>query len=92
MNTVEDETDASLIAQIKLNGEDTVFKLDTGQKCLHCHRLHGKTWESTYVTESQKALYGPSLTPLKVISRFQGKLECEGKETIQSIYVVAHLK
>ena len=37
-------------------------------------------------------LYGPSQTQLKVIRQFQGKLECEGKETIQSIYVVAHLK
>ena len=38
------------------------------------------------------ALYGPSQTQLKVIRQFQGKLECEGKETIRSIYVVAHLK
>ena len=37
-------------------------------------------------------MYGPSQTPLKVIQQFQGKLKCEGKETIQSVYVVAHLK
>ena len=37
-------------------------------------------------------MYGSSQTPLKVIHQFQGKLKCEGKETIQSVYVVVHLK
>ena len=30
LNTAEDETNTSWIAQIKLSGQDTVFKLDTG--------------------------------------------------------------
>ena len=45
-----------------------------------------------HLSASQKALYGPSQTPLKTAGQFQGKLECKGKETIQSVYVVAHLK
>ena len=45
-----------------------------------------------YLSASQMTLHGPSQTQLKVIRQFQGKLECEGKETIQSVYVVAHLK
>ena len=37
-------------------------------------------------------LYGPSQTPLQVTGQFQGKLEYNGKETLQSVYVVNHLK
>ena len=37
-------------------------------------------------------LYGPSRTPLQVMGQFQGKLEYNGKETIQSVYVVNYLK
>ena len=91
LNTVEDETNTSWTAQIKLNGQDTVFKLDTGAEVsavtqATCQNL------GIHLSVPQKALYGPSQTPLKVIGQFQGKLECEGKETIQSVYVVAHLK
>ena len=45
-----------------------------------------------HLSDSQKVLYGPSQTPLKIVGQFQGKLECKGKESIQSVYVVAHLK
>ena len=91
LNTVVDETNTSWTAQIKLNGQDTVFKLDTGAEVsavtqATCQNL------GIHLSESQKALYGPSQTPLKVIEQFQGKLKCECKETIQSVYVVAQLK
>ena len=49
LNTVEDETNTSLIAQIKLKGQDTVFKLVTREEfstyqnikrhCMDLHRL-----------------------------------------------------
>ena len=81
---VEEETNTSFIAQIKLNGQDTVFKLDTGTEVSAvtqaiCQNL------GIHLSESQKALFGPSQTPLKVIGQFQGIFECEGKETMQSV-------
>ena len=49
LDTVEDETNTSLIAQIKLKEQDTVYKLDTGEEvstyqslkrhCMDLHRL-----------------------------------------------------
>ena len=75
------------MTQIKLNGQVIVFKLDTGVEVL-------AVTQDTYkclgiqLTKPQKILYGPSQTPLKVIGQFQGKLQCKGKETLQSVYIM----
>ena len=91
LNTVEDDTNTSWIAQIKLNGQDTMFKLDTGAEV---SAVTQDTYQSLgmQLTTPQKVLYGPSQTPLKVIGQFQGRLEYNGKETLQSVYVVGKLK
>ena len=81
----------SWMTQIKLNGQDTVFKLDTG---VEVSTVTQHTYQSLEIqlTKPQKILYGPSQTYLKVIGQFQGKLQYKGKETLQSVYVVGHLK
>ena len=63
-----------------------MFKLDTEAEVSAVTQATYQTL-GIHLSEPQKALYGPSQTPLKVIGQFQGKLECEGKETIQSVYM-----
>ena len=68
---MEDNTDMSWMIQIKLNGQDTVFKLDTG---VEVSTVTQHTYQSLEIqlTKPQKILYGPSQTYLKVIGQFQG--------------------
>ena len=47
LNTVEDETNTSCTAQIKLNWQNTVFKLDTGA---------GIVWTFTDFVESHRTI------------------------------------
>ena len=91
LNTLEDKTDASWTVQIKLNGQNTVFKLDTGAEV---SAVTQETYRNLGIqlSKPQKMLHGPSQTPLQVTGQFQGKLEYKGKETLQSVYVVNHLK
>lgn len=79
------------MAQIKVNGQDTEFKLDTGAEASAVTQATCQTL-GINLSKPQKVLYEPSQTPLKVVGEFQGRLECKGKETIQFVYVVAHLK
>ena len=91
LNTLEDKTDAFWIVQIKLNGQNIVFKLDTGAEV---SAVTQETYRNLGIqlTKPQKRLYRPSQTPLQVTGQFQGRLEYKGKETLQCIYVVNHLK
>ena len=84
-------TNTSWTAQIKVNGQDTVFKLDTGAEVSAVTQATHQTL-GICLSEPPKVLYGPSQTLLKVVGQFQGRLESKGKETIQPVYVVAHLK
>ena len=74
-----------------MNGQNTVFKLDTGAEV---SAVTQETYRNLGIqlSKPQKMLYGPSQTPLQVTGQFQGKLEYNGKETLQSVYVVNHLK
>ena len=77
LNTLEDKTDTSWIVTIKLNGQNTVFKLDTGAEV---SAITQETYRNLRISlsKSQKMLYGPSQTPLQVMGQFQGKLEYNG--------------
>ena len=59
LNTVEDKTNTSWTAQIKLNGQDTVFKLDRGAEVSALTRATCQNL-GIHLSETQKALYGPS--------------------------------
>ena len=61
-----------------------MFKLDTGAEVSAVTQATCQTL-GIRLSEPQKVLYVHSQTPLKVVGQFQGRLECKGKETIQSV-------
>ena len=69
LNTLEDKTDTSWTVQIKLNGQNTVFKLDTGAEV---SAITQETYTNLGIqlSKPQKMLYGPSQTPLQVTGQF----------------------
>ncbi|KAL0174321.1 hypothetical protein M9458_030289 [Cirrhinus mrigala] len=76
---------------IRLNGVNTVFKLDTGAavtaipSCSFTIQQHG------VLHATGKVLFGPGNHKLDVKGRFKGQLSVKDKTTEQDIYVVAGL-
>lgn len=79
------------IELVRLNGQDTEFKLDTGAavtaipESSFSANIHGK------LHPPGKVLYGPGNQALEVRGLFQGVLNIKNKRTKQDIYVVKGL-
>lgn len=68
-----------------------MFKLDTEAEVSAVTQV---TYQNLGIqlTKLQKMLYGPSQTSFEGYWTVSGRLKCNGKETLMSVYVVYHLK
>lgn len=76
---------------IVLNGEHTVFKLDTGAAVTAIPSRSFSTEKYRVLQPPGKVLFGPGNQRLDVKGRFKGRLSIKEKTTEQDIYVVAGL-
>ena len=76
---------------VKPNNVDVLFKLDTRAEV---SAITVETYQKLNVklVKPLKTLYGPSQATLTVNRQFEGKLEHQGKQTIQLVYVIQNLK
>jgi len=76
------------IEMLQLNGDETVFKLDTGAEVtaipssMHSTKKHGT------LQPPPKVLYGPGRHRLDVKGCFKGKLTIKKRSTEQLVYAV----
>ena len=91
LDAVGDTMDTCWTATVTLNGKDVIFKLDTGAEVT---AITEETYQmlNAELTPPCKKLYGPSQVPLLVKGHFQEQFTYQGKQTIQSVYVINTLK
>ena len=91
LDAIEDTRATTWTATVTLNNVDVLFKLDTGAEV---SAITVETYQKLRVKleKPQKTLYGPSQATLTVKGQFEGKLDHQGKQTIQSVYVIENLK
>ena len=91
LDAIEDTRATTWTTTVKLNMVDVLFKLDTGAEV---SAITVETYQKLNVKLAKplKTLYGPSQATLTVDGQFEGKLEHQGKQTIQLVYVIQNLK
>lgn len=76
---------------LQLNGEKTVFKLDTGAAVTAIPSSAFSPKRHGALQPTRKVLYGPGNHRLEVRGCFKGQLSIENRETEQDIYVIDKL-
>ena len=91
LDAIEDTQATTWTTTVKLYNMDVLFKLDTGEEV---SAITVETYRKLNVKLSKplKTLYGPSQATLTVNRQFEEKLEHQGKQTIQLVYVIQNLK
>ena len=91
LDAIEDTQATTWTTTVKLNNVDALFKLDTGAEV---SAITVETYRKLNVKLAKplKTLYGPSQATLTVNGQFEGKLEHQGKQTIQLVYVIQNLQ
>ena len=92
LDTIHETKGTSWTAPIKINGQEIVFKLDTGAEATAVSMKTFKTLKSIQLQQSAKVLCGPNNQPLKVLGQTSVQLTYNGRSCNQSIYVIKDLK
>ena len=77
---------------VRLCGQETAFKLDTGAEVTAISLVTFKTLRRQNLSAPKKVLYGPSHSSLEVAGQFEGRLSHKSKSSLQTVYVVKGLK
>jgi len=93
LDSVTNGQTTAWLSTIMLNGRETSFKLDTGAEVTAIFKA---TWEQMLgkpkLQPTDQRLFGPAHQPLHMLGHFQGHLSYKGKESIQQVFEVNHLK
>ena len=92
LDTVSAKQASAWFTTIKLNEQETSFKLDTGAEVTAISEQTYKSLKEPQLLDPEKVLYGPSRQPLKTLGQFWGSLSYRGKEAKQCVFVVDGLK
>ena len=92
LDTIHETKGTSWTAPIKINGQEIVFKLDTGAEATAVSMKTFRTLSNVKLLKSAKVLCGPNNQPLKVIGQATVQLTYNGKTSKQIIYVIKDLK
>jgi len=79
------------IERVQLNGEEAVFKLDTGAEVTAIPSSMYTTEKHGALQAPHNVLYGPARYKLEAKGCFKGKLCIKKRTTVQHIYVVKEL-
>ena len=92
LDTIYETKGTSWTAPIKINGQEIVFKLDTGAEATAVSMETFKTLTNIQLQQSAKVLCGPNNQPLKVIGQATVQFTYNGRSCKQPIYVIRDLK
>ena len=92
LDTIHEMKGTSWTAPIKINNQETVFKLDTGAEATAITAKTFKTLKNIKLQKSAKVLCGPNNQPLNVLGQAVVHLTSEGRSCKQPIYVIGDLK
>ena len=79
------------VAKVKLNGVQMNFRIDTGAEVTVISEQDYDKLKPSVLLPTQRSLRGPSNEQLQIVGRFYGKIEINGKEAEQTVYVVKGL-
>ena len=92
LDTIHEIKGTSWTAPIKINSQETLFKLDTGAEATAISTKTYNILKNTKLEKSCKILCGPNNQPLNVLDQAVVQLTYEGRSCKQPIYIIEGLK
>jgi len=92
LDTISETKGTTWTAPIKVNGQQIIFKLDTGAEATAVSMKTFKTFTNIQLVPTAKVLCGPNNQRLKVLGQATVQLTYNGRSCQQSIYVIKDLK
>ena len=92
LDTIHEIKGTSWTAPIKINSQETLFKLDTGAEATAISTKTYNILKNTKLEKSCKILCGPNNQPLNVLGQAVVQLTYEGRSCKQPIYIIEGLK
>ena len=90
LDTLINETSWTINVMVEGGGQ-MKFKVDTGAEVTAISERSYKDLKKPQLEEAGRKLHGPGQYPLRVLGQFNGKVSYNGKESIETIFVVAGL-
>ena len=91
LDTLSLTNENSWAINVMVEGGQVKFKVDTGLVTAISERSYSNL-KKPQLEKAGKKLYGPGQYPLRVLGQFNGKVSYNGKESIETIFVVAELR
>ena len=88
LGTVTSSTDQAWSVNIRLQGKDILFKMDTGAEVTVNSEKVYATLEKTRLGKPSKVLYRPARQPLEVLGQFSGNLVHREQSHLEENFVV----
>ena len=82
LDTISAMEESSWLTTVRLCGQETVFKLDTGAEVTAISLETLKTLRRQNLSAPKKVLYGPSHSSLEVAGQFEGRLSHKSKSSL----------
>ena len=92
LDTLSSTNETSWAINVMVEGEKVNFKVDTGVEITAISERNYRELKTPQLEKARRKLYGPERHPLRVIGQFNGKVSYNGKESIETIFVVAGLR
>lgn len=91
LGTVTSSKDKAWTVNIRLQGKEIVFKMDTGAEVTVISEKEYCTLERTKLEKPSRVLYGPARQPLEVLGQFSERLTYGEHSHSEDIFVVRDL-
>ena len=91
LGTVTSSKDKTWSVNIRLQGKEIVFKMDTGAEVTVISEKEYRTLERTKLEKPSRVLYGPARQPLEVLGQFSERLTYGEHSHSEDIFVVRDL-
>ena len=91
LGTVTSSKDKAWSVNIRLQGKEILFKMDTGAEVTVISEKVYHTLEKTKLGKTSRVLYGPARQPLEVLGQFSGRLVHREHSHVEDIFVVRDL-
>ena len=91
LGTVTSSKDQAWSVNVRLQGKESLFKIDTGAEVTVISEKVYDTLEKTKLEKPSEVLYGPAHQPYEVLGQFSGNLVHREHSHLEDIFVVRDL-
>jgi len=92
LGTVDSKQKTLWLTELKMNDMTVTFKIDTGAEVSAISETTLRQLQTVQLKKPTRNLYGPAMSPLKVIGQFTANLGCKHTSCKQIVFVVKDLK